>query len=370
MANVLCLLSPVSCAAKSVAKATLGDLFGALVNWVVGSVTWLLSAAGSALDGPGSPHAVAFAASGEFGALLVVAPILLLLGLLVATLAALRHGDSGALWRTYLGVAPACVAGVFLARPVASLVLAGVDQLSGVAGAGVGARAGTLGRDLLAMPSTIPGFGLLLMALAVIVGSIVLWCELVVRGVVLALLLVLVPVVVPLSAFPSLRRAGWRLAETFLAVAASKFLIVIVLALGLRELTAGGATDVITGAVTLLLATATPFVLLRLIPVVEASALHSLEGLRQRATRAVTSAPSSPAARAAMALVPDAPLPGPPERPEDLGIPTALGDGDIPLPPTGGAPPRPPVGPRPPRPGHVVYGEDEGGPFVGWKFDE
>jgi len=53
--------------------------------------------------------------------------------------------------------------------------------------------------------------------------------------VILTLLLVLVPVIVPLATFPR-TSIGLALAETFLAVAVSKFLIVITLTLGFSEL--------------------------------------------------------------------------------------------------------------------------------------
>jgi len=192
----------------------------------------------------------------------------------------------------------------------------------------------------------------------------------VLRTVVLAVLLVLVPVIVPLSSFPALRRIGWRLGEAFLAVASSKFFIVVVLVLGLNELTGGSATEVITGAVTLLLATATPFVLLRVIPFVEQSALHQLEGLRQRASRAVQAIPSSPVVAAAMALSPEVDPPGPPPRPADLGLATWEGEGDLDLPPSEGDPPPPPVGQPRLRGGHVAYRLDDDGPVVGWHFDE
>ncbi|MGH9019677.1 MAG: hypothetical protein ACRDV0_01490 [Acidimicrobiales bacterium] len=370
MHTVLCAFSPVACAATTVGKATLGDLFSSLTAWVVASVSWLLSAAGAVLTRTSDPATVVSSANAEFTALEVVAPLLMAVGLLVATLAALRHGDGASIWRSYLGVAPACVAAIALARPMASLILRAVDQLSGTAAVDVASREAALAKTLAAVPSSVPGFGLFLLAMLVVVGCLLLWCELIVRNVVLALLLVLVPVIVPLSTFPSLRRVGWRLAETFVAVSASKFFIVVVLALGLDEVTGDGVTQVMTGATTLLLATATPFVLLRVIPFVEASALHSLDGLRQRSVRAVAAAPTSPIAAAARALAPDAEVPGPPVRGDDLGIPTDEGDGDVEMPALDGERPAPPVGQPTLRGGHVVYGADEGGPYVGWHFDE
>jgi len=366
----MCIFSPVTCVASTAVKATFGGLFNAVTTWVLGSVQWMLDAAGTVLTRASDPATVIHAASTEFPTLVVLAAPLMLVGLMVSTLAALRHGDAEGLWRLYLGVAPACVAAIAIARPLAALILRAVDQLSSSAALSVAAHESRLAKELLALPSATPGFGLLLLGLAVVIGCVLLWCELVLRTVVLAVLLVLVPVIVPLATFPSVRRIGWRLAETFLAVAASKFFIVVVLVLGLNELTGDSATQIITGAVTLLLATATPFVVLRVIPFVEQSALHQMEGLRHRATRAVQMAPSSPVAAAARALAPEMEVPGPPTRPDDLGIPTAQGDGDIELPPLDAESPPPPIGTPRLRGGHVAYRLDKDGPVVGWHFDE
>jgi hypothetical protein len=371
MKHLLCLINPLGCAATSVAKSTLGDLFGALTSWVLASVQWFLGAVGAALTSASEPSTVVRSATQEFNVLVEVAPVLLMLGLLVATLQAVRHGDSSSLWRVYFGVAPACVLAVVIARPVATLILQAVDQLSsGAANTAVG-HAVTLSGVFngLASTPTMPGFGLFVLCLGVVAGGWLLWCELIVRGVVLTLLLVLVPVIVPLSTFPALRRLGWRLAEVFVAVAASKFLIVIALSLGLDELTGSSSTEAITGAVTLLLATCTPFVLLRVIPFVEQSALHNLEGLRHRFTRSVQAAPSSPVASAARALMPDAPPPGPTPRSEDLGLGMWESSPEVEFPPDGPKLP-PPIGEPMVRGGHVAYTKDEMGPVVGWHFDE
>ena len=326
MGSLFCLLSPVRCAGTSVAKSTLGDLFGALTSWVLASVTWLLNSAGRVLLSASEPTTVIHSANQEFTTLVALAPPLMMMGLLVATVQALRHGDGASLARVYLGVAPACVAGIVLARPMATLVLTTVNQMSSTAAQTVLGHEGALAKDFTTVSTSTPGFGIFLLALGVVVGSWLLWCELIVRTVVLTLLLVLVPVVVPLATFPAMRRLGWRLAETFLAVAASKFLIVVALSLGLDELQGSTSTQIITGAVTLLLASASPFLLLRVIPFVEQSALHNLEGLRGRFTRGVQQIPSSPLVSAARSLAPEAPLPGPPTRPEDLGL--AMG-GDL-----------------------------------------
>ena len=370
MGALSCFLSPVSCAGTTLAKVTLSDLFGSLTLWVLGSVAWLLSAAARVLTSASEPSTVVRAASAEFNVLLTVSPVIMGVGLMVATMQAVRHGDSGSLVRVYFGVAPACVAGVLLARPLTLLVLEAVDQLAATAGSTVAQHEPALVTAFSRLSVSTPGFGLFLLATAVVVGGWLLWCELIVRTVALTLLLVLVPVIVPLATFPAMRRVGWRLGETFLAVAASKLLIVIALSLGLDELEGSSATEVVTGAVTLVLATASPFLLLRLVPLVEQSALHHLEGVRQRFTRSVQHLPSSPLAVAARSLTPESPLPGPEARPPDLGLGLWPADGEFEFPSSTGEAPTPPVGTGRLRGGHVVYRHDDDGPVVGWHFDE
>jgi hypothetical protein len=370
MHGLLCFLNPVGCATTSLAKASLGDLFGALTSWVLSSVTWLLRATGIVLNATGEPTSIIRSATPEFMTLATLSPILLLLSLLVSTLHSLRHGEATAIWRTFLGVAPMCVFAIVIARPLAQMSLEMVNQLCTTASSSIGTGEGAMSRALMGLMASTPGFGLFVLAALVVLGGVMLWCELVIRAVVLTLLIVLVPVIFPLAAIPAMRRVGWRLVETFLAVALSKFLIVVTLALGLSELTGTGATTVITGAVTLVLASAMPFVILRLIPLVEHSAMQSLEGMRQRASRVVAAAPSSPAGMALAALAPDVAPPAPPERPEDWGIPMWEPGPDIEMPPMDGERPRPPVGEPRLRSGHVVYSTDDMGPVIGWHFDE
>ncbi len=368
--GIACLLSPLGCASTSVAKATLGDLFDAMTSWVLDSVSWLLTTTGHVLNATGEPSSVVGAASGEFSTLAAVAPVLLLIGLVVATINGVVHGDPGSIWRVYLGVAPAAVLAITLARPLARLLLSATDELTSGAAGSVARHVPLLAADANAIAASTPGFGMFLVALAIVVGGWLLWCELVVRAVVLTLLIVLVPVVVPLVTVPALRRVGWRLVETFLAVALSKVVVVIALAVGFDEMTGGSLATVVTGATTLVLATFSPFVLLRLVPLIEQSALHHVAGLRQRFTSSVVSLPSSPVGAAARALSPEPAMPPVPERPDDLGFAMWESDGEVPMPPQDGEAPKAPVGEPRLRGGHVAYYHDGRGPVVGWHFDE
>jgi hypothetical protein len=73
---------------------------------------------------------------------------------------------------------------------------------------------------------------------------------------------------------------------------------------------------------------------------------------------------------AARSLIPDAPLPGPTPRTEDLGFGMWEGDGDVEMPTWDGPSLPPPIGVPQPRGGHVAYSMDEMGPVIGWHFDE
>jgi hypothetical protein len=369
MGGLLCIFSPSSCA-TSIAKSTFNDLFNALTSWIISSVQWLLDGCVKVLTSASEPATVLAGAKSEFSTLLLMAPGVLLIGLMIATITALRHADASSLWRVYLGVAPACVAGVALAQPIASLVLNTVNAMSSSAATDVANHDLTLAQALTSLTPTTPGFAVFMLAGVVVVATLLLWCELIVRTVVLTLLLVLVPIIVPLSVVPSMRRIAWRLTETFLAVAFAKFVIVVTLVLGLDEVTGSSATEIITGAVTLLLATCTPFLVLKIVPVLEQSALHHLEGLKGRAARTVANAPSSPVGQVVSSLTPNVEPPGAPERSEDLGLDTWPGVPETPLPDLDADPPPPPVGTPRLRGGHVAYGRDEHGPVVGWHFDE
>ena len=365
-----CIFQPVNCVTHVVTSTVVSGFFNTMTEWILNSVGWFLTTAGGVLSASSEPSTIIRSATPEFNVLLNISPALLMLGLLVATLQAVRHGDAPSLWRVYLGVAPACVMGIFMARPFAALMLEMVNQLSSSASNIVVERQAELTSALTSVASVVPPFALFVLAVAIVVGSWLLWCELIVRAVVLTLLLVLVPVIVPLATFPAGRRLGWRLAESFLAVAVSKLLIVITLTLGFDELLGSSATQVITGALTLILACFSPFLLLKVIPFVETAALHNLEGVRSRLTKTVTNIPSSPLAQAARALTPEAPFSGPEERPEDLGLAMWEGGPETPMPDQTGNKLPPPIGTATPRGGHVAYRTDEMGPVVGWHFDE
>ena len=286
----------------------------------------------------------------------------------------LRHGDAGSLWRVYLGVAPACVAGDLRWRVRRDARAEAVNQLSSSAATGVVARTRRpWPSDLLALPTVDPGFGLFLWRSPSSSGALLLWCELVVRTVVLTLLLVLVPVIAP--ALHVSRRcvasAGGSPRPSSPSPS-SKFLIVIVLTLGLDELTgrlgdsghdggghaAAGHRDPLRR----------PADHSRRRAVGVAPARRAAPARDPRRGRR---SPSSPAVAAARALVPDARGAGSAGAARRPRLEIWEGDGrpgDAPRRRRRAAGPGR-VNPRS-RGGHVAYRLDEHGPVVGWHFDE
>jgi len=94
--------------------------------------------------------------------------------------------------------------------------------------------------------------------------------------------------------------AHWcrRLVDTLAALILSKFVIVAVLSLAASALASGtqqGFASVLGGGALLLLATFTPFTLLRLLPAIEAGAVHQLEGAHTRVRQSLGSVPRSAA---------------------------------------------------------------------------
>jgi hypothetical protein len=95
-----------------------------------------------------------------------------------------------------------------------------------------------------------------------------------------------------------------RLVETLAALILSKLVIVATLSLAAGAVSSGtagtgshgsGFSAVLAGGALLLMATFTPFAILRLIPAVESGAVGHLEGLRQRGSAALTQLPRSAA---------------------------------------------------------------------------
>lgn len=364
----LCLISPVFCLAKQTGSATFASLFSDLTSWVVESSSWAWHELGAFLAATSSPTVVTGTAQPEYDALVSVAPLVALCALVANVLGALRHGDPGALVRDALLAVPVLALATLAAVPFATMILTIVNQLSSVASVHAAAALRQLTNEAGRLPSTVPDFGVMLLDLAGVVGALLLWFELVLRNAVLALLLCLSPLVMAASLWKPVRRLASRLVETFVAVALSKFVVVVALAMGVLATQSSGVSVQITGIAVVLLAVLVPFTLLRLIPLLDQSALHAADGLRQRASAGARRA-SSAASSAVTAMSP-AHEPRPPTPSEDLGLDDWPASETMTPPEPPSEPPEPPIGEPQLRRGKVAYLRDKFGPVLGWHFDE
>jgi hypothetical protein len=362
-----CLLGPL-CVLKNVAGFTFSAFISGATAWISASGDWAWHTLGTFLAATSDPTVVIKAATPEYLSMLAMAPLVALIALVANVLSSLRRIDPGALVRDTLMVAPLIILGVLGARPLAQLVLNTVDALSSGASAHASSALATLTSDATFFPSTMPAFAVFALALLEVVGAMLLWFELVVRNAVLALLLAFAPIVFASALWSPLRKLSIRLVETFVAIALSKFVIVVALSLGVQAVQSDSLIVIITGIAVCLLAVVAPFTLLRIVPLVELSALHALDGLRQRATSGAKRAASM--AGEGVARMQGMPDMGPAPIAEDWGIPMWEGEGELEFPPRGGPTPVAPIGEPLLRGGQPAFYEDDLGPVMGWHFDE
>jgi hypothetical protein len=362
-----CAIDPATCAAEAAGQSIVHSLFSVAVGWVAASMDWVYGELAAFLSKTSDPGTVGAVAVPEFRRLLIVAPVVAVCAAIVTVLSGLRRGDGEFMVREMALAAPIIVIGIGAAPALATLTLRAVDELCAVAAPNASNVVGAIAKRVDEVPGGVPGFGALVLETAGVLGAVLLWFELVVRDAVLALLLALAPVVVAAGLWRPARRLAVRLVETFVAAALAKFVVVVALSMGALALAHGTGFVLVTGVAVVLLAALAPFAVLRLVPLIELSAIHAVSGLRQAATGAARSTMRTAASLAAGAPIPD-PTPSSPR--EDLGLEEWPAGPAPDLPEPGGEPPAPPVGVPTLRGGHAVLRRDEMGPVLGWHFDE
>jgi hypothetical protein len=232
--------------------------------------------------------------------------------LMAASLGAVLKQDVRRLGRVWAVGLPVAVLAGFAGPTVAELGLQATDQLSSqITPGGSGSLSGQLGHAVTAVASSgAPPFVQMIIFTLMIVGSVLIWLELLVRMSAVYLAVFFMPLALVGYIWPATAHLAKRVVEILAALILSKFVIIGALALGeaaLRAKTGEGSLDgAITGSAILLIAAFAPFCVLRLAPVVEAAAIAHLEGMSRRpgqaATRAVTTAAATvlPAARVLM----------------------------------------------------------------------
>jgi len=269
----------------------------ALAGFVVDGAVWFLGQIAEAVTSSTSISVTSSWFSERYAAMTGLAAMFALLFLLLAAAGTVFHQDPGRIGRAVFAVAVAGL-GTAAATTVTQLLLVASDELSAII---AGSLAGDLKqamtgatRGLASLTVTpggspgIPAFAALIAGLVAAVAAVLIWVELLLRGVAIYATLLFFPIALAGLAWEPSRRWARRLAELITALIFAKFVIVAILSLAAGALASGGEgyAGVLSGAALLLVAAFAPFLLLRVIGVFEvAVAAAALDGARQRGTR-------------------------------------------------------------------------------------
>ena len=283
----------VSSLAKDIANA----FFSGAGSWMVSGANWVLIEIGRVLSVTTQVHLGAPWFLTRSRVIDSFLPLIALAFLVVAIIQALLRQDLALMLRVMVVSLPASIILASSAVEIASLGLVVTDQLAAGMSAGSGQQIKTvtsaLGSAMVNLTKTgssVPSFIAAFLGLLVVIASVVLWIELIMRASAIYVVVAFLPLALVAILWPAVSVWARRLVETLVALMVSKLVIVVVLSLGVGALASAGSRGVgavLVGLAMVILAAFAPFALFRLIPMVESGALASLQGLRQHAQRVV-----------------------------------------------------------------------------------
>jgi hypothetical protein len=298
------------------AKKVLGAAVGltAITLAVVHGAKYLLGATAHVIGLTTRPNLSSTWFSGPYWRMAAVSALLTLPFLFAAAVQALLRSDLALLLRAAFGYLPLGMLAVGIAAPVTMLLLAGSDELSAiVSSASGGASAGFLTQAgvSLGLVSAVSGpFVAFFAALLTAAATIVLWIELLIREAAIYVVVLMLPLFFAALVWPARRVWAIRAVELLVALILSKFAIVAVLALGGAALGhdfSSGPAALLVGLTLVLLASASPWALLRLLPLHELAGA-AVGGLRAHPQGAIGgSGPRAAAAESAAELAAEVP---------------------------------------------------------------
>lgn len=274
---------------------------GAAAGWswdqvAAGIARWVLEALTAPIDGtlnflktsarPSLTESWFAGADSPFYAVRNLAAVLLVGFLLAGIIQGLIAGDVGAMLRRIALDAPLAVLGMVGVTAVVEMLLDLTDAMSTTALGGADSNAlkflGTFG---VSAHVATGGFNTVVLGIVALIATLFIWIELMVRASLVYVLVAMSPLVFAASVWPAAKGMLRRLVELLLAVILSKLVICIALAVGVAAL--GGAAgfdersggvgefaaqslgSLVVGTAILAMAAFSPFILLRMIPMVE-----------------------------------------------------------------------------------------------------
>lgn len=282
-------------AAGDVAKG----IFNVFVGYLADASTWLVAhlAAVAGLHADPDLGAQWFEAKVHDVELVLVGAVVPLL--LAATIGAVLRQDPKRLariWGVGLPVAIAVgAAGLVFANYAMSVTDALTSAVIGTGGLGVSKALTHL--SIAGIGSGSPVLVTAAIYTLTIIGAVFVWLELLLRQSAIYVVMFLMPIALATYVWPATAGIAKRAVQVLVALILSKFVIFTTISLGLAAVSGPGPIDQqFAGAGILLLASFTPFALLKLAPIVEVAAIAHLEGMSRRPFHAATRAVSTAAA--------------------------------------------------------------------------
>lgn len=288
-----------------------------LVGWVVDAIAWFVKAVLRFFEKSSTPDLTSnwFSGNGRigpnahspYGVIAWIAVSLLVLCVLIGLVQGLLAGEGAAMAGRIARDVPLAILGIVATIGVVQVLLRATDELSHLVLDNT--EAGTNAKALLeqlAAPAAFnaqASFVVFLLGLVAVIGAFLLWVEMLIRASLLYLLLALSPLAYAAFLWPAARQVLRRLAELVMALVLSKFVVAIALAVAASALTrgpsaAGGVPSgeqkigtLLVGVIMFLLASFAPFLILKLLPVVEAAVVA--QGISRGPVRGAQSAAST-----------------------------------------------------------------------------
>lgn len=285
-----------------------GSVLDGVSSWVTGGATWLLGQIGGVLSTSTAIDLGAPWFRSHYAVMVGLAGVVIVPLLLLGVLQAIYRQSAAMLLRSVLVNVPLAVLLTAVAVTLVQIGLAVTDAMCAAVSQGAGLDAGhflgtvttALAPAAAAQQGGAPTFVLFLGGVAVVIGAVMVWIELLLRSAAVYVAVLFLPLALAGLAWPAISHWARRLVDTLVALVLSKLVIVAVLSLAAGALAGGtgstpsgaegaggGFASVLGGAALLLLAAAAPWSLFRLLPFIEAGAVGHLEGVSQRARHQV-----------------------------------------------------------------------------------
>jgi hypothetical protein len=284
----------------SVIGIGINAVFNAAGQWVAAGAVWLLTQVSRAMSATTSVDLTSGWFSSHVSVMASLSAAVVLPMVLCATIQALYRQSASMLAKAFLVQLPLALLLTGVAVELVQMAMAVTDALSADVLASAGVDAGHILSPMvvpLAAVATkaplVPTYVVFFAGVLVSIAALLLWLELVVRAAAVSVAVLFLPLALAALVWPAISHWCRRLAETLAALVLSKLVIAAVLSLAAGALAGGigvGATGgdgggfaaVITGVALLVIATMSPYTLLRLIPAVEAGAVAHLESGRSQ----------------------------------------------------------------------------------------